>query len=196
MRIRARNLAAAVAIAAAGTIAATTAFAQMEMEDDAAYAAALWEEMTHASLVGSHAIGAVPYERQGQAHAETLVTLQAVLTVEDHTGIVIVKRSYNDGAERGDIISNPMDNLANVTVMFQREEGYDPENDNWFWAMYMPDGSVGMMGDMAAAGRAEGCIGCHQNAPGDDLVFLHDGLSHMMMFIEDGGMMMDDGGGM
>ena len=120
------------------------------------------------------------------------MSLQAVLTVEDHTGIVIVKRSYNDGTSRGDIISDPMANLANVTVMFQREAGYDPENNDWFWAMYTPDGMVGMMGEMAAAGRAEGCIGCHAGAPGGDYVFLHDGLSHMMMFIEDGGMMMDD----
>lgn len=192
MKLRARYLAATAATTiVASAVAVTAAIAQM---DDADYAATLWDEMSHVSLVGPHAFGAVPYAREGQAHADTLVTLQGVLTVEGHTGVVIVKRSYNDEATRGQIIAEPMTNLANVTVMFQREDGYDPDNNNWFWAMYTPDGEVGMMGDMAAAGRAEGCIGCHAGAPGEDYIFLHDGLSMMQMFIEEGGMMMMEDG--
>lgn len=194
MKSRARYMAATVATAmVAGAIAISSATAQ---DDDAAYAAALWDEISHVSLVGPHAIGAVPYAREGQAHAATLVTLQGIVTVGDHTGVAIVKRGYTDDATRGGIISDPNANLAAITVMYQREAGYDSDNNDWFWAMYTPAGEIAMMGDMPAAGRPEGCIGCHANAPGDDYVFLHDGLSMMQMFIEEGGMMMEGDGGM
>ncbi len=140
--------------------------------DDVAFAGALWTELEAQHLVGADALGAVPYLRSGQAHGATLVTLLGTATVNGVTGQVIVKRSYADGATREAIIGNPAENIANITVMFQREDGYDPETGNWFWAMFMPDGMVGEMEGMAP-GRAEGCIGCHATAPGGDYVFLY-----------------------
>jgi len=61
--------------------------------------------------------------------------------------------------------------------MFRREAGYDADNGDWFWAMFMADGTVGKNGmGMRLAGRVakgmdEGCIACHTAADGDDYVF-------------------------
>jgi hypothetical protein len=65
--------------------------------------------------------------------------------------------------------------LDAVTVMFKREQGYDDQADDWFWAKYFADGSLDQTpGGMAMAGRVPGCIECHENAPGGDFVFLHE----------------------
>jgi hypothetical protein len=71
--------------------------------------------------------------------------------------------------------------------MFQREAGYDPENKDWFYAVYAPNGNVvvnplGMnMARRIAAGLPDdvpfGCIACHKEAPGGDFVFLHDAIA-------------------
>lgn len=164
-----RRALAALALTAMGG--GSVALAQMG--DDAAFATALWEEIAAQRLVGAEALGAVPYLRIGQAHGATLVTLLSTATVDGVTGRVIVKRSYGEGATREGIIANPAENIANVTVMFQREDGYDPANGNWFWTMFAPDGMVGQMQGMAVAGRAEGCSSCHATAPGGDYLFLY-----------------------
>ncbi len=67
-----------------------------------------------------------------------------------------------------DVIADPDRHLGAVTVMFQRDEGYDPETNNWFWVKYLPDGTLdqnpagmvlaGLVGKDADAG----CIACHQ----------------------------------
>ena len=83
---------------------------------------------------------------------------------------------YAEGATREQIIGNPTDNLVSITVMFQRERGYDAANQDWFWVAYSPAGEVGMMEDAPLAGRVGMCIGCDTNAEGGDYVFLHDGM--------------------
>ena len=100
--------------------------------------------MKAANLVGANQIGAVPYPREGEAHGTILVTLVSNVLVHGVTGRVIVKRSYSDDATRERIIDEPDANLANITVMFERE-GYAPDAGDSFWAMYMPTGMVGMM---------------------------------------------------
>jgi hypothetical protein len=141
-------------------------------QDETAYAAQLWQQLVQQRLVGPQAMGAVPYLRVGQAHAPTLVTLLSTATVGSRQGTVIVKRSYAQGATREEIIANPTQKLENITVMFQREAGYDAANQNWFWAMYAPDGAVGRMEGATMAGKVGMCIGCHTTAPGGDFVFL------------------------
>jgi len=164
------GLAAALSVAAGGSI------VWAQADDDGAFAGALWEQIAGLRFVGDDALGAVPYAREGQAHGETLVTLQSTVTIDGVTGAVLVKRSYGEGATRDGIIAHPNDNLENITVMFQREAGYDPANGDWFWAMYAPDGMVGAMEGMTMAGRVGMCSGCHAAAPGGDYIFLHDGL--------------------
>ena len=63
---------------------------------------------------------------------------------------------------------NGVEHLAAITVMFKREDGYDAENKNWFWAKYLPDGSLdknpkGMQlaGRVAKGNASGGCIACH-----------------------------------
>ena len=160
----------AVALAMSGV-----GFAQSEPADDAAFATEVWELIAEQRLVGPEALGAVPYLRQGEAHAASLVTLLSTISVNGTDMEVIVKRSYEgEGATRDAIIANPTENLSNITVMVKREAGYDPDNQDWFWAMYMPDGSVGEMEGMQMAGRVEMCTACHSAAPGGDYLFLHD----------------------
>ena len=159
---------AAIAAASVGAVGAAVA-----QQDDAAFAATLWQEIEAQRLVGANLIGAVPYAREGQAHGATLATFVSTATVGGVEGQVVVKRSYTDAATREGIIGNPAENLDNITVMFKREAGYDPANQDWFWAMYMPDGMVGEMGGMMVAGMAEGCSGCHAAAPGGDYLYLH-----------------------
>ena len=67
-----------------------------------------------------------------------------------------------------------------VTVM-QRLQGYDPDNHDWFWVKYAPDGSIlknpkGMLlaGRVAKGNKKKGCVACHRAAPGGDMVYLHD----------------------
>jgi len=74
----------------------------------------------------------------------------------------------------------PNKQLAAVTVMLQREAGYDPDNNNWFWVKYDADGTVSKNDKgMALAGRVAkgmdmGCIACHKKADDDDYVFVND----------------------
>ncbi len=64
-----------------------------------------------------------------------------------------------------------------VTVMFKREAGYDPENKDWFWVKYKPDGTLHINPKgMALAGRVakgmdQGCIACHKAVAAKDYIF-------------------------
>ena len=68
-------------------------------------------------------------------------------------GAIIVKENYM-----------PDKTLGAVTVMY-RAKGYDPDSGDWFWAKYMPDGSI------EKAGKVAGCIGCHTAAINNDWIF-------------------------
>lgn len=59
----------------------------------------------------------------------------------------------------------PDGTLAASTVMY-KIEGYNPEAGDWWWAKFMPDGSVDM--DGMAQGRVEMCIGCHARGADND----------------------------
>ena len=64
--------------------------------------------------------------------------------------------------------------------MFRREAGYDPEARNWFWAKFNSDGTLAvnprgvMLAGRISKNPEDGCIACHQFAPGNDYVFLND----------------------
>ena len=70
--------------------------------------------------------------------------------------------------------------LKAVTIMLQRQPGYDKENQNWFYAKYKPDGGIeknpkGMLlAGRVAKGTTKGCISCHVNAARDDFLFSND----------------------
>ena len=84
-------------------------------------------------------------------------------------GSIIVKENY--GQENGPLMA--------VTIM-QKIKGYDPDNADWFWVKYGPNGEIlknpkGMMlAGRVAKGMPAGCIACHGNAGGGDYLFIND----------------------
>ena len=67
-------------------------------------------------------------------------------------GSIIVKNNYAD--EMGNT-------LEAVTVM-ERREGFNAEGGNWFWAKYLPDGTLDESGmGIPLAGAVTGCVNCH-----------------------------------
>ncbi len=148
--------------------------------DDVAYAGKLWKALEDARLVGKDAIHTVPFEGTAP-HGAMLETLDGTVKVGSHEGTVIVKRNYGpEGIKKEQVANERGKHLKAVTVMFRREKGYDPEDKDWFWVKYMPDGSVlknpaGMaLAGMVGKGADAGCIACHMGAPGGDLVFGND----------------------
>ena len=145
-----------------------------------AYAAKLWQALSEARLVGDDAFMSTPYEGT-HPHGAVLDTIDGTLSVDGHTGEVIVKRNYGgEGVSKEKVANDPRRWLGAVTVMFRREAGYDPDNKNWFWAKYLPDGGLdtneaGMrLAGRVAKGKPQGCIACHTGAPGGDMVFNND----------------------
>ncbi len=77
-------------------------------------------------------------------------------------GSIIVKENYNKEKE-----------LAAITVMY-RSKGYDPENKDWWWVKYKPNGKVFTKDDMPIAGQVGSCIDCHAKAKGNDYIFTNE----------------------
>jgi hypothetical protein len=81
-------------------------------------------------------------------------------------GLIVVKDNFSPEGE-----------LAAITVMV-RADGFDSENADWFYAKYLPDGSLDQTEDgMPLAGALEpapgmACRGCHRGAPGNDYLYI------------------------
>jgi len=94
---------------------------------------------------------------------------------------VIVKDNYGgpDASEQA-VPLDPARYLEAVTIMVQREAGYDPQNGDWFWVKYQPDGAIAendegtALAGRVAKGASQGCIACHGNAGGGDYLFSND----------------------
>lgn len=173
------NLKIACAAGLLATGLATVASAQdtpAGTDADAAYAALLWEVMGETRLVGPDMLRAFPYDGVAP-HGMMLETFYTTAKVDGHEGSLIVKRNYGPGGVSSDeVLADPATHLGAVTVMFQREPGYDEENRDWFWVKYLPDGSLDKNpAGMRLAGRVgkgadAGCIACHAGA-GDTMIF-------------------------
>lgn len=167
---------------AAVTIAAGAALAQdapAGTDADADYAALIWEVMQAEKLVGDGMIMAFPYDGT-EPHGMMLETFYTSADIEGHSGTLIVKRNYGpEGVSVDEVLGNPGEHLGAVTIMFRREAGYDDENANWFYAKYLPDGTLDQNpAGMRLAGRVgkdadAGCIPCHAGAA-PDYVFTTD----------------------
>lgn len=147
------------------------------------YAKVLWDRLEGHKLVGPESIRSYPY-KGNHPHGKALEYLETMITVDNHEGVVMVKKNYGgegdlDALKTG-VLNERKKNLAAITVMFQREDGYDPDHGNWYWAKFQPDGQLEKNPkDMSLAGRVakganKGCIACHSAAPGKDYVFTHD----------------------
>jgi hypothetical protein len=145
--------------------------------DSVSYAGDLWKALGDAKLVGSPADNPAPYKGV-HPHGAVLTTATSEVTVGGHTGKVIVKKNFGgEGVSTGMVASDAAKYLKAVTVMFKREDGYDADNQNWFWAKYKADGSLdtnpkGMkLAGRVAKGKPKGCIACHTAAPGGDYIY-------------------------
>jgi hypothetical protein len=76
-----------------------------------------------------------------------------------------------DGYSPGSLIVKenfkPDTTLAKLTVMY-KIKGYDPENGDWFYAIYGPGGTV------EKEGKIQSCIQCHRLRDGEDYIFLRN----------------------
>lgn len=57
--------------------------------------------------------------------------------------------------------------LAAVTVMY-KVKGFNPDDGDWFWVKYSPDGKADK------AGKVKGCISCHGTRARNDFILVHD----------------------
>ncbi len=170
-----------------GVSSASAQMAPFGSDEDLAYAKQVWEAMEAQNLVGDHAIRSFPYEGTAP-HGAMLQTFYSAAKIGDHNGALIVKRNYGPADVTEDqILEDPGKHLGAITVMYKREDGYDPDNQNWFWAKFLPDGSLdknpkGMsLAGKVAKGMDKGCIACHSGAGGDDYVFTTDAPVGMAM---------------
>lgn len=144
---------------------------------DVDYAKKLWDVLKSDKLVGDNAVMSTPYTGV-HPHGAVLDSIDSVVTVDGKdTGVVIIKRNYGGkDVTKAKVADAPADYLKAVTVMFKRN-GYDPEDKDWFWVKYAPDGSIlknpkdMFLAGMVAKGKPQGCISCHKGAPGGDMVF-------------------------
>jgi len=150
-------------------------------EADVAYAASVWALMGEMSLAGPGASVADVYPG-GAPHGELLETVTTTATVDGHEGTLIIKKNFvapeGETITTDQVAADPDAYLVAVTIMFQRADGYDAANQNWFWAKYLPDGSMDKNpAGMQLAGKVgnreanAGCLGCHDDAPGEDYIF-------------------------
>lgn len=141
--------------------------------DDISYAKSLWNDLN------KHGLNSTPATLYigGPPHGKVREVLEANINGKR----VIVKRNYGgkDISVKA-VKANRSAYLKSITVMAKRGAGYDPENNNWFWAKYKPNGELhknpkGMMlAGRVAKGMDKGCIACHQSASGSDMVFIHN----------------------
>lgn len=155
---------------------ATAALAQdFGGPEDQDYADQLWQTMTERSLAGDDAIQAFPYAGT-DPHGMMLETFYTDATVGGHTGTLVIKRNYGpEGVTVDQVLGDREAHLSAVTVMFRRSDGYAPDTGDWFWAKYLPDGTLDQAAnEVPMAGKVQGCINCHSSAEGDDYLFTTD----------------------
>ena len=103
-------------------------------------------------------------------HGKFVQLYYSIVNVDSKPYHIIIKDNFT-----------PEKKLAAVTIMLQREAGYDADNNNWFWVKYSPDGSIDKnpkgtaMAGRVAKGMDAGCIACHTGAKDNDYFFTNDG---------------------
>lgn len=114
-------------------------------------------------------------------HGKVLRTYFSIVTIDGKNYPAIIKDNYGgNDATLSSVSKKPENFLDAVTIMVKREDGYDNDNQNWFWVKYKPDGSIDKNEkNMALAGRVAkgmdaGCISCHSGAKGNDYFFSND----------------------
>ena len=142
---------------------------------DDAYAAKLWSYMSEHQLLGKERMRSYPFVGS-RPHGSIQEVISTEATIDGHRGRLIVKHNYGAEAEltpKSVYSAKPDQNYEALTIMFKREAGYDPENSDWFWAEYNPDGSILFFQGANLSGRAPACLGCHTPLGGKDREILN-----------------------
>ena len=141
-------------------------------KEDIAFAKEMWEKI-HAkgfdALQNNLYVGGPP-------HGKVREVIEGVIDGQ----LVISKTNYGGkGVSIEAVKKDPKAFLKAVTIMVKRP-GFDPDDKDWFWAKYKPDGTIftndkGMkLVGKVAKGMPVGCISCHASASGSDFVFSHN----------------------
>ncbi|MFT5139553.1 MAG: hypothetical protein ACI9H8_000944 [Lysobacterales bacterium] len=142
---------------------------------DDAYAAKVYAYMVDNKLVGEGRIRSYPFEG-GRPHGSIQEVVTTEAEIDGHKGRLIIKHNY--GAEDGltpkaVYAADHSENYEALTIMFQREEGYDPDNNDWFWAEYYASGEVINFQGTNLSGRSPLCLSCHTPLGGKDREILN-----------------------
>jgi hypothetical protein len=137
---------------------------------DNEYAAKVWQYMVKNKLIGDGRIRSYPFVGN-RPHGSIQEVISTEAEIEGQKGKLIVKHNY--GAKEKltphKVYSdNQANNYVALTIMFQREKGYDTTNHDWFWAEYNPDGSIINYQGVDLSGRSPMCLGCHTPLGGKD----------------------------
>mgnify|MGYP001813306127 CR=1 FL=1 len=142
---------------------------------DDAYAAKVWSYMLANGLVGEGRMRSFPFVgSRPHGSIQELIATEAV--IDGQRGRLLIKHNYGAQEEltpASVYSSHPDQHNEPLAIMFQREKGYDPENNDWFWAEYNADGSVFNYQGANLSGRAPLCIGCHSARGGADREILN-----------------------
>jgi len=138
-----------------------------EVDEDVAFAMKLWTVLESEKFVGPNRIHAQPFEGN-PPHGGIQQVLGTDVNVDGRTVRVLVKANHGgEGISVESVYDNPNKNLGAYTVMFKRENGYDDENQNWFWAKYNAKGELdknpkgAKIAGHFVKGAEKGCIACH-----------------------------------
>ena len=145
--------------------------------DDVAFANKLWK-----AIDGYQDWKLTTEVYKGQSpHGKWLRLFSTWVTVDGKSFPIIVKDNYGGrGVTKEGVEQDRGKWLMAVTIMLQREAGYDADDQNWFWVKYGKDGKIlANEKDMKLAGRVakgmpKGCISCHSQAGGKDFLFSND----------------------
>ncbi len=146
-------------------------------EDDIKFGNDLWKAVSgyESWLTKSN------YYEGHQPHGKILRNYFSIVAVEGKNYPVIIKDNFGgEEATTTTVSENPDDYLVAVTIMVKRADGYDSDNQNWFWVKYKPDGTIAKnKKDISLAGRVakgmdSGCIHCHSEAKGGDYYYSND----------------------
>lgn len=137
---------------------------------DNEYAAKVWQYMVNNKLIGDGRKRSYPFVGS-RPHGSIQEVISTNAEIEGQKGKLIVKHNYGAKEELTPhkvYSAEQADNYVALTIMFQREKGYDTNNSDWFWAEYNPDGSIINYQGVDLSGRSEMCLGCHVPLGGKD----------------------------
>ena len=153
--------------------------------DDVLFSNKLWDALEKEGVVGADSISGPFFISAAPPHGWISDRFYGTLTIDGRRSQFLVKKNYAEEKIPIKQVENDRQRyLHSIAVMFQREPGYDPDNQNWFWAKYKNEkGTLATTNNFLAkvpiAGRVEkgksvGCIYCHSSAGGSDYVFYPD----------------------